>query len=84
MLGVNEIFFASLLSIMVFSMLAFAHPSQMIVTMIFFSPGVIYSYFCIASPSAGVFPSQKSKINFFISPSLDVDWDASTVTIVGT
>ncbi len=58
--------------------------SDTIVRVIVFSPAVLYVYCCIESHSAGVRFSQKSKMNFLISPSSDSEREASMVARVGT
>ena len=61
------------LSTTVFFVVARSPLAETIVTEISLSPEVIYSYCWIASHSIGVFPSQKSKMNFLISPFVDSD-----------
>lgn len=72
------------LSTTVFLISARSQVLSMIVRLITFSHGVVYSYVCTASPTESDFHSQKLYINLIISFCSDQDWDPSTVIELGT
>jgi hypothetical protein len=83
MLVVNAIFFGVSLRTIYLLMVTCSLLLSMIVSDIFFCPGVRYSYTCTASHSVFGLSSPKSKINFCIVPFLLRELDASNVTFAG-